>query len=397
MDQEPYNTAFSHLLISGTVVHEAGFEDLQHKFGIHVRPNTVMVVSIDRYPDLALGKPLAWRMLIGRQIVQSVQDSIKEPFLRIWAEEGVLAVLLELSLEHPLEKNYEAVTRNIARKIQRHASSRGVSVSIGIGTYCDNPYLLQYSYEEAKESMVDRFFQGNRLIFHYEKKRSTNTARNHPLSSRERIELLARVRIGDKGGTVTLLKNLMEKLAQVHKYNVNMFKSEVVDLVMSITRIVIESGADAATVLSENAKFIQGLYSTIRYDKFEKKVCDYVDHLATQVEDPELSSCHPLIGQAVRYMKENLDRAVSLREVAQYCCLSVYYFSRLFKKETRCSFVDYLNKIRLEKALYYLETTDFTVQQVAMHVGFQDANYFSRIFKKYMNTTPTEYRKAKLC
>ncbi|WP_018133564.1 helix-turn-helix domain-containing protein [Effusibacillus pohliae] len=397
MKQDARQAAFSHLLLSGTVVHEAVFEEMQETLGVFVRPNAVLVVSVDRYPDLALGKPLSWRIDIGRRVVESVQRALQEPFVWVWVAEGVLAVLIELRLEQPIATAYQQATDKIARRIQRYADQQAVSLSIGIGSYCDNPYLLQYAYEEAKESMIDRFFQGNRLIFHYERKNGTQPQWNDPLHPEERAELLARIRIGDRAGAVRLLKSILQKLANVYRRNVDMFKSEVIDLVTGISRGVIEAGADAAAILSENSRFIQDLYSTIRYDKFEQKVCDYVCRLAEQVEDANLSHVSPIIRQAIRYMQEHLQRAVSLCEVAQFCCVSAYHFSRLFKKEVGCSFVDYANRMRLRKALYYLEATDCTIQQVAHYAGFQDANYFSRIFKRYMHTTPTEYRKAKLC
>jgi two-component system response regulator YesN len=104
-----------------------------------------------------------------------------------------------------------------------------------------------------------------------------------------------------------------------------------------------------------------------------------------------------VIRQAIHYIKENHQRKLSLEEIAQICCLSIYHFSHLFKKEIGMSFLDFVNKIRIEKALYYLETTDFTVKQIAVQVGFHDANYFSRIFKRSTGYTPSEYRSARLC
>jgi two-component system response regulator YesN len=163
-----------------------------------------------------------------------------------------------------------------------------------------------------------------------------------------------------------------------------------------MSRQVLESGANAAVILSENARFIQDLYLTIRYDKFVQKVCEYARRLTQQME-LSLTSASPVIRKAVRYLKENLQRRVSLEEVAQYCCVSVYHLSHLFKRETGMTVVDFLNKLRVEKAMHFLEATDCTIQEIAYFVGFQDANYFSRTFKKYVKYSPSAYRRAKLC
>ncbi|MCM2535392.1 helix-turn-helix transcriptional regulator [Neobacillus pocheonensis] len=94
-------------------------------------------------------------------------------------------------------------------------------------------------------------------------------------------------------------------------------------------------------------------------------------------------------------MKENHQKGVSLEDIAHYCHLSRYHFSHLFKKEVGTSVMDFFNKLRIDKSLFYLEKTDSSVQEIANQVGFHDSNYFSRLFKKYMRSSPTEYRRLK--
>ena len=144
--------------------------------------------------------------------------------------------------------------------------------------------------------------------------------------------------------------------------------------------------------MTNTANFIQELYHTIRYDNFVKKVCEYAEWLAEEVEKSTIHDLSPIIMQAIRYMKENHQKTITLEEISNYCHLSRFHFSHLFKKEVGSSVMDFLNKLRIEKASFYLETTDLNVQEIANQVGFQDANYFSRSFKKYKQVTPTEYR-----
>lgn len=54
----------------------------------------------------------------------------------------------------------------------------------------------------------------------------------------------------------------------------------------------------------------------------------------------------------------------------------------------------YLNKFRVEKAARYLKESDYTITEIALKVGFEDSNYFSKIFKKYMGKTPREYKQT---
>ncbi|MEH7336759.1 AraC family transcriptional regulator [Neobacillus drentensis] len=393
MKQDSNSAVFSHLLLSGTLVHEGTFEEIQQRFGIFIQPHLVMVISIDRYPDIASRNSLEWRKMIGQQLVGKMEETVRIPFLWNWIEEGVLALLLELD-EKDSEEEFNRKMLHMAKEIQLSIHSIDLSVSIGIGKYYENPYLLYQSFMEARKSMSGRFFQGNQLIFHCEMERNQEASFINPFSE-EKAELLALVKIGDVEGSIHRLKHLMEKIAEACHFNEDIFKTEVVSIVLLMSKRVMESGANATTILTNNTNFIQNLYHIIRYDKFVNQVCEYAVWLTEQALNTNQMEVTPLIQQAIDYIKENHQRNITLNEIAQYCCLSRYHFSHLFKKEVGLSLIDYLNRLRIDKSLSYLEMTDLPISEIADRTGFHDANYFSRMFKKYMQFSPTDYRLAR--
>lgn len=72
--------------------------------------------------------------------------------------------------------------------------------------------------------------------------------------------------------------------------------------------------------------------------------------------------------------------------------LSPYYFSKLFKDEAGCNFVEYVTNLRIRKAKELLVGNDKSMKEICGAVGYSDPNYFSRIFKKNTGMTPTEFR-----
>ena len=68
------------------------------------------------------------------------------------------------------------------------------------------------------------------------------------------------------------------------------------------------------------------------------------------------------------------------------------YLSRLFKKETGETFLDYLTKFRLKKACILLTQNEYRIYEIASEVGINDSGYFSQVFRKYYGMTPSEYR-----
>ena len=67
--------------------------------------------------------------------------------------------------------------------------------------------------------------------------------------------------------------------------------------------------------------------------------------------------------------------------------------SRKFKKETGQSLTDYINKLRIKEALYMMENHNLSITDIAYMTGFNDVNYFTKVFKKYKRMTPSSYRK----
>ncbi|NLK99556.1 MAG: helix-turn-helix transcriptional regulator [Clostridiales bacterium] len=93
------------------------------------------------------------------------------------------------------------------------------------------------------------------------------------------------------------------------------------------------------------------------------------------------------------YLEAHYAEEISLEDVAQHVNISPQYFSKLIKKNTGFNFIDWLSMLRVKKAKELLTNSNLTVKEVCFMVGYKDPNYFSRIFKKKIGMTPSEYIK----
>lgn len=98
------------------------------------------------------------------------------------------------------------------------------------------------------------------------------------------------------------------------------------------------------------------------------------------------------INRLLEYMKENFAMDISLRKAADFINISESYLSFIFKKETGTGFTDYLNMLRVEKAAYLLINSNMPIYEIAQQVGYENINYFGRIFKKIKGVSPQKYR-----
>ena len=84
----------------------------------------------------------------------------------------------------------------------------------------------------------------------------------------------------------------------------------------------------------------------------------------------------------MNFIQDNYSREVSLDDVSGEVNISPYYFSKIFKEETGENFIEYLTRIRMEKAKELLKKPEISVKEAGVQSGYTDPNYFSRIFKK---------------
>lgn len=99
-----------------------------------------------------------------------------------------------------------------------------------------------------------------------------------------------------------------------------------------------------------------------------------------------------LVQKVITRIDSDLTTDLSLKTQAHLLDVNPSYLSTLFKKETGLTLTDYVNKKRVENAVFLLNTTTMQIQTIAQYCGIADVNYFTKIFKKYIGKTPKEYR-----
>lgn len=98
------------------------------------------------------------------------------------------------------------------------------------------------------------------------------------------------------------------------------------------------------------------------------------------------------IKKIVNYVNVNFHEDLSIKELSARFGLTPNYLSQIFKNETGESFVSYINRLRIEKACTLLRTSDLKISEIVRQVGYNDSQYFYRVFKKHIGQTPIEYR-----
>lgn len=109
-------------------------------------------------------------------------------------------------------------------------------------------------------------------------------------------------------------------------------------------------------------------------------------------EDKTVRTLREEVLQAYQYVALRLDQRISLEEMADHLHLNASYFSRLFKKETGETFIEYVIRTKMEHAKKLLDQTAQPISRICEMLGYDNPSYFIKLFKNYTGVTPIEYR-----
>lgn len=102
-----------------------------------------------------------------------------------------------------------------------------------------------------------------------------------------------------------------------------------------------------------------------------------------------------VVQQAIQYLQANYQEKAVLRSFCGEYHYSLQYVSRRFKEETGMTVMEYLQRVRVEKGCGLLEGSEMEVEDIAREVGYEDAKFFGRVFRRWVKMGPGEYRRIR--
>ncbi|WP_284645838.1 response regulator transcription factor [Paenibacillus silviterrae] len=97
--------------------------------------------------------------------------------------------------------------------------------------------------------------------------------------------------------------------------------------------------------------------------------------------------------EAKKYVRTHLSQKIGMEEVARRLHLNASHFSKIFKQATGETFVEFVTRVKMERAEEYLSGTDQSVEQIAELLGYENVSYFIKLFKSHRGVSPLNFRK----
>ena len=332
-----------------------------------------MILCLRQHPDAAarqvlIAGPYLTERISLTHIRQMLENSSLPASLLTWFAQyySTLPVLpgediLEsylLSLGHTLYKNPDL------KLYYREASSRPEQIRQEVGRISENEYpdaarqLLQLRYDKEEE-MMRAVAAGN--------VEAAVAIEDGPYF--KSMETRAPSRLRDQKNRLVILNTLCRKSAQR----------------AGVHPVYLDDLSRRMAVRIESAVSLPGLEQLAR--EMLRKYCFLVQSFDTR-------SFTPTIRKAIGYIDVHYaDPELSLQTLASTLKLNKCYLASAFRKETGDTVTAYINGARIRRACLRLNTSSQTIGEIAAAVGIPNVNYFTRLFKKQKNVTPSEYRK----
>ena len=183
--------------------------------------------------------------------------------------------------------------------------------------------------------------------------------------------------------------NLEQKYITPLSQNLIVFRNEVADDPLVRECIL--------TIMEESERKGDGYELFVKSAVYRMLALLFRDHrerILTEAQFKAQSRTLERLNTVLRFIEENYAEEISLDDLARMASLSRYRFSHVFKSLMGRGAREYINGYRIEKAEQLLKNTGMNITEVAMATGFCDANYFSRLFARYKNTSPSALRKG---
>ena len=150
-----------------------------------------------------------------------------------------------------------------------------------------------------------------------------------------------------------------------------------------------ENGADVHNLFRSKYSYNEYMSSFSDPDALRRAAL-YMLRQAEELEQGKIPDSD--IEKAKTFISENLANPITVKDVADYVCMSPEYFTKLFKRETGQNIKEFITLTKLAAAKDMLEHSNIPVGMVALELGYTNFSHFSQVFKKYEDMSPSDYR-----
>ena len=276
----------------------------------------------------------------------------------------------------------------------RAAIADEYTITAAVGTVKDSVLLFSESCQEAAEALNYKFILGKDRDLYFGD--VVVPAEQRPAFEGlgyQEAELMTAVRLAD---AALIRRQLGALIAEIREHGVSSrvyLRMVVSSIYLQALQVIKKTDCSPEEIFDHPLDVYQKIIAHQTIDGMAGELERVLVRVVDFINVKKGRKFYQVIAKAQEYLAQNYTRDdLSLEEVAGAVHMSSCYFSLIFKQETGNSFVDYLTKVRIEKAKELLLVSDSRSYEISYQIGYNNPTYFSTLFKKYVGVSPTEFR-----
>jgi len=270
------------------------------------------------------------------------------------------------------------------RIIDRIKPGTGIEYTIGIG----RSYEAGSFNKSCNEAYIAASVSNGHAVMHYEDITPSNNIPDTYPAQKEAI-FANRMLTGNLQGAGEAFEEIYLWLITNYYEDMDKIKSKLIDLLFVIEKAL---PYKASSFSKSKQSYIFSILKTNSKEVLKRQFMDIISQLSEEIQEQIRSERDGIIPKVLEYLNNNYHKEINLADAARYVNLSYHYFSKIFKDEAGKNFSDYLTELRIEKSMGFLKDHKISIKEVCFKIGYNDPNYYCKIFKKVTGMTPTEYR-----
>ncbi len=288
--------------------------------------------------------------------------------------------------------NYAHLVMSIGSVKNEIVEKWGIFVTIGVGQIYEDIGGISQSFEEARYALDYKVIKGSGSIIPY--KEIQNIAGSRRAVSQEDIcrfeECIDNM---DIHGCNDIIQEIFDKMAKDEALSLSDLKLQCLSIILSGIRKMPAVQFQFNEFLGQNILSLESVSKFETLDQLKNWLILTVGNIIELKFMRKVPLKKDIIADIKEYVAENFDKSISLAELSEKFFINPYYLSRQFKEKTGDTYLNYLLKLRINRAKELLEKTDLKVYEVCEMVGYSDTNYFSKLFEKFAGCRPSEFKK----
>jgi len=266
-----------------------------------------------------------------------------------------------------------------------------INATIGLSDAYIDVNELSLAYQDAISALEYRVLEGSERVILKSLVENKRSFAFHKIEE-QLIRLEYSIKVGDIDGIKKVIQFIFS-VVNYEKINIDGFRTMLLKMTLSIFKAYNDiRNLDEKDVILDYSIFSK-VFEMNDFNEIKDYYIKLCEKLSSKIQQLRENDQKNHVKDACDFIADNYqDPSLTLEDLCKQLYLSPGHFSRLFKKTTGENFVDYLTKVRMDRAKYLLANTNTKIYEISRSIGYEDPNYFSYNFKKNVHMTPSQWR-----